>query len=438
MKEIGIGIIGFGTVGSGVVKALTQNHDVLNARVGLPLRLVKVADLDVETDRGVAIDRSLLTVDVREVLDNPDVDIVVELMGGYEPAKRFILEALARKKQVVTANKALLAEHGAEVFGAAHAAGVDIAFEAAVGGGIPILRSLREGLTANRFEKVLGILNGTCNYILTAMDENPGAHFETVLAEAQALGYAEADPSFDIDGIDTAHKLALVLSLTHGIRTTVGGLFVEGIRGIDPFDVLMAKEFGYKIKLLGIILSRGDEVEARVHPTMLPMDHLLSSVNGVFNGVFLEGDLVGEQLFYGRGAGKEPTASAVMGDIIETARNVARGEVGRVPPLGYPQDWVSPVRLTDMSEVRTNYYLRIQAQDRPGVLSKVAGIMADYGISIHSVMQKGRHTSATVPVVFLTHRAREADMRAACRHIEQLDDVEGAIRILRVEDGTLA
>lgn len=437
MKEICIGLIGFGTIGSGVVKILQENRDVLEARVGLPLRLKRIADLDITSDRGVSVDPSLLTTNAQEIFEDPEISIVLELVGGYEPAKTFILDAFRHRKHVVTANKALLAVHGPQIFRAAHDAGVDIAFEAAVAGGIPILRSLREGLVANRFEKVLAILNGTCNFILTAMDENPGVSFDNVLLQAQELGYAEADPSLDVDGFDAAHKLVLVLSLTHGIRVPVKSIYVEGIRGIEPFDVVMAKEFSYKIKLLAVIIKHGETVEARLHPTMIPEDHPLARVNGVFNGIYLRGDMVGEQLFYGRGAGREPTASAVIGDVIETARNVVGGEAGRVPPLGYPQDWKAPGHVMDMKEITTNYYLRIQAQDRPGVLSKIAGIMAEHSISIHSVVQKRRQSSGTVPVVFVTHLAKEADIQDACRRIRELDVVEGALRIIRIEDETL-
>ncbi len=437
MKEVCIGLIGFGTVGSGVVKILTENKDLLEARVGLPIRLKKIADLDIESDRGVKVDRSMLTTNARDILDDPEISIVVELIGGYEPAKTFTLEAFRKGKHVITANKALLAEHGPEVFRAAHEAGADIGFEAAVAGGIPILRSLREGLVANRFEKVLGILNGTCNFILTAMYENPGISFDDMLKQAQELGYAEADPSLDVDGHDSAHKLVLVMSLTHGLRIPVKRLYVEGIRDIDPFDIIMAKEFSYKIKLLGIIISHGEDVEARIHPTMIPENHPLAAVDGVFNGIYLRGDMVGEQLFYGKGAGSDPTASAVMGDIIETARNVIRGETCCVPPLGYPEDWKPKGRVLDMNEIATNYYLRIPARDQPGVLSSISGIMGEHSISLHSVMQKGRDTSATVPVVFLTHQAREADIRLACERISKLTAVEGKIKIVRIEDETL-
>lgn len=436
MKEISIGLIGFGTVGTGVVKILQENRDILEARVGVPIRLKRIADLDVNTDRGVNVDRSILTTDAWELVRDPEISIVVELIGGHEPAKSLILEAFRNGKHVVTANKALLAEHGPEVFAAAHRAGADIAFEAAVAGGIPIIRSLREGLVANRFEKVLAILNGTCNFILTAMDTNPGVSFDEVLRNAQELGYAEADPGLDIDGIDAAHKLVLVLGLTHGIRAHMKDIYVEGIRNIDPFDVRMAHEFSYKIKLLAVIKSHGEDVDARLHPTLLPEDHPLARVDGVFNGIYLQGDMVGEQLFYGRGAGCEPTASAVMGDVIELARSLARGEVGRVPPFGYPETWKARGRIKAIAEIKTNYYLRIHAADRPGVLSKVSGIMADHQISIHSVVQQWQ-SSGTVPVVFLTHRAKEADIQAACEKISGLDIVEGAPVVIRIEDDTL-
>jgi len=437
MNEVSIGLIGFGTVGAGVVKILQESRDILEARVGFPVRLKRIADLDIESDRGVDVDRSLLTRDAMEVLHDPDISIVIELIGGYEPARSFILEAFRNGKQVVTANKALLAEHGPEVFRAAHQAGVDISFEAAVAGGIPILRSLREGLVANRFEKVLAILNGTCNFILTAMTDTPGVSFEEVLRQAQELGYAEADPGLDIDGIDAAHKLVLVLGLTHGIRVPVSKVYVEGIRNIAPFDVLMAREFSYKIKLLALIISHGHDVEARLHPTMLPQHHPLAGVDGVFNGIYLQGDMVGEQLFYGRGAGALPTASAVMGDVIEIARNIIRGEAGRVPPLGYPENWKAPGRILDVTEIATNYYLRVQALDRPGVLSRIAGIMADHRISLHSVVQKGREAHGTVPVVFVTHLAKEADLQEASRRIGELESVKGPPVIIRIEDDTL-
>jgi len=438
MKKISVGLIGFGTVGSGVVKILQDNGELLRRRIGFAIELDRIADLDIDTERGVNVERSILTTDARAILEDPGIDVVVELIGGCEPARTFILSAISNGKQVVTANKALLADHGEEILGAAQRAGVSICFEASVAGGIPILKALREGLLANRFEKILAILNGTCNFILTAMNENPGTPFDQTLREAQLLGYAEADPSLDIDGIDTAHKLVLVLGLTHGLRPTTKDIYVEGLRSIDPFDVLMAREFSYKIKLLAVVIDHGDQVEARVHPAMLPETHPLANVDGVFNGIFLRGDMVGEQLFYGRGAGKEPTASAVVADIVEAGRHLMAGSPRRTAPLVHAELSAPSVSVMDMAQVKTNYYLRIQALDKPGVLSKIAGIMADYQISIHSVVQKRRESDGAVPVVFLTHLAREADIQKACRKIGELGVVQEMPIVFRIEDESLA
>ncbi|MGC8657841.1 MAG: homoserine dehydrogenase [Desulfomonilaceae bacterium] len=439
MDEVAIGLIGLGTIGSGLVHILSENRTVIEARTGFGIKLKRIADLDTESDRGVIFDKSILTKDAYEVLRDPDISIVVELIGGYEPARSFILEAIRNGKSVVTANKALLAQHGPEIFEAAEINGVDVAFEAAVAGGIPILRSLREGLVANRFDKILAILNGTCNFILTEMTQNPGTGFNEVLLKAQQLGYAEANPILDIEGIDSAHKLALVLALTHGIRVPIDGIHVEGITKIEAFDLVMAREFSYKIKLLAIIIRHENRVEARLHPTMIPERHPLSQVDGVFNGIFLRGDLVGDQLFYGRGAGREPTASAVMGDVVELIRNKRSGKAGRVPPLGYPGPLKASDCILDMNEVTTNYYIRIQATDRPGVLSRIAGIMANHNISIHSVVQKGRDSSGAgaVAVVFITHSAKEADLQKATLEIGNLDVIDCPPVIIRIEDEDL-
>lgn len=439
MDEIAIGIIGFGTIGSGVVHILKENRAILEARTGFGIKLKRIADLDIESDRGVVFDKSILTRDAYDVLRDPEISVVIELMGGYEPARTFIIEALRNGKSVVTANKALLAEHGLEIFDIAAENSADIAFEAAVAGGIPILRSFREGLIANKFDKILAILNGTCNFILSEMTENPGAAFKEVLKNAQELGYAEADPTLDIEGMDSAHKLALVLALTHGIHASVKTIHVEGITQIEPFDLVMAREFSYKIKLLALIIRHEERVEVRLHPTMLPESHPLAQVDGVFNGIYLRGDMVGEQLFYGRGAGREPTASAVIGDVIELIRSKRIGTSGRVPPLGYSGSLMSDDSVMDMNEVITNYYIRIQAADRPGVLSRIAGIMADHNISIHSVVQKRRdHSGAgAVPVVFITHSAREADLQRARQEIGNLDVVDAPPTIIRIEDEDL-
>lgn len=437
MKQARVGLIGFGVIGAGVVKILSNQRDLLETRVGFPISLQRIADLDLDTDRGVPVDRSIMTTNAYDIINDPNIDIVVELIGGYEPAKQFILESFAKGKNIVTANKALLAVHGPELFKAAGAARVSIAFEGAVAGAIPILRSLREGLVANRFDKVMAILNGTCNYILTAMDENPGLSFDETLQEAQELGYAESDPSLDVDGIDAAHKLALTLCLTHGIRAPFDRIHVEGIREIESFDSQMAREFSYKIKLLAIIKSQASGVEVRLHPTMIPKEHPLGKVDGVFNGIYLKGDMVGDQLFYGRGAGMDPTASSVVGDIVEIARNLKCDESCQAPPLGYPEDKILDSGILPIDDIITNYYIRVQALDRPGVLSRVSGIMAEHGISIHSVVQKGRDLNGAVPVVFITHSAKESGMMAAAKKIGALDVVAGPITLIRIEDEDL-
>lgn len=437
MKEICIGLIGYGTIGVGVVKVLKENGKLLEDRIGFKLKLKKIVDIDISTPRGIELEPGILTTNVDEILDDPEIQIVIELIGGYEPARTFIRRALENGKQVVTANKALLAESGLEIFKLAKQHEADIAFEAAVAGGIPIIRSLREGLVANRFDKVLAILNGTSNFILSAMTDTPGISFDEMLRKAQELGYAEADPTLDIEGIDSAHKLALVLAITHGILIPVDRIYVQGITRIDPFDILMAQEFAYKIKLLAIAIRHGERVEVRLHPTMLPKNHPLAQVDGVFNGIYLRGDMVGEQLFYGRGAGREPTASAVIGDVVEVARNIGRDVTTKVPPLGYSDDKLSSGRVMDISEIRTNYYLRIQATDKPGVLSKIAGIMAEHNISIHSVIQKRRVAGGAVPVVFVTHLALEADIQKAIEKIGKMEAVEGNPVIIRIEDEEL-
>ena len=440
MEEIAVGLIGFGTIGSGVVQILKENQSIIEARTGFRINLKKIADLDIDSDRGVAFDGSILTNNAYEIIRDPKISIVIELIGGYEPARTFILEALRNGKSVVTANKALIAENGLEIFKVARENSVDVAFEAAVAGGIPILRSFREGLVANRFDKILAILNGTCNFILSEMTHNPGADFHQALKKAQELGYAEADPTLDIEGVDSAHKLSIVLALTHGIHAPVKNIHVEGITGIEAFDLLMAREFSYRIKLLAIIIRHGAKVEVRLHPTMLPETHPLAQVDGVFNSIFLRGDMVGDQMFYGRGAGREPTASAVIGDVIELIRSKKIGNSCRVPPLGYyPVPLESMDSVLDMNEVVTNYYLRIHAMDRPGVLSRISGIMANHNISIHSVVQKRRNSSGSgsIPVVFITHSAREADILQARKEIGSLEVVSGSATIIRIEDESL-
>ena len=335
MKDrINVGIIGFGTVGSGTARILINNADIIKRRLGIPVVLKKMADLDIKKDRGIKLDKDVLTTDADKILDDPDIDIVIELIGGYEPAKGFILKAIERGKCVVTSNKALLAVHGEEIFHTAASKGVDIGFEGSVGGGIPIIRILKEGLAANNILSIYGIINGTSNYILTKMT-NEGRAFGDVLSEAQRLGYAEADPTFDIEGIDSAHKLTLLTTLAFGTPVKFDNIYTEGITRITPLDIEYAKEFGYKIKLLAISKMDNGEIEVRVHPTMVPNEYLISTVDGVFNAIYIQGDAVGETMFYGRGAGDMPTGSAVVSDIIEIARNIITNSVGRVPPPAF-------------------------------------------------------------------------------------------------------
>ncbi|MGZ8427883.1 MAG: homoserine dehydrogenase [Candidatus Deferrimicrobiaceae bacterium] len=434
LKEIGIGIIGFGTVGSGTVKLLLDNAELLRRRVGVPLRIVKVADLDLERDRGVSLPREILTTDGFQVTRHPGVQIVLELVGGKGAALEFLNDAIRQGKSVVTANKSLLAEHGVEICKAAAAAGVDIGFEASVGGGIPIIRAMREGLAANRIQEIYGIINGTCNYILSRMT-NEGKEFPGVLAEAQKIGLAEADPSFDVDGIDSAHKLAILVWLATGESIPLGNIYVEGIRHISAQDITFAREFGYTIKLLAIAKERGNGIEVRVHPTMIPSDHLLATVGGAYNAIFVKGDFVGPSMYYGQGAGKFPTASAVISDVIEIARNLGKGVSGRIPPSGF-HNQLSGRRtaVSPFAEVETEYYLRFQVVDKPGVLSKIAGILGSHQISISSVIQKGRKQESAVPIFIVTHQAKEKDMRAALEETDRLPVVLDRTRMIRIEN----
>ena len=434
LKEIGIGIIGFGTIGSGTVKLLRENAELLRRRVGVPLRIVKVADLDLERDRGVSLPREILTTDGFQVTRHPDVHIVCELVGGKGAALEFLHDAIRQGKSVVTANKALLAEHGVEIGKAAAAAGVDIGFEASVGGGIPIIRAMREGLAANRIQEIYGIINGTCNYILSRMT-NEGKEFPAVLAEAQKIGLAEADPSFDVDGIDSAHKLAILVWLATGGSIPLENIYVEGIRHVSAQDIVFAREFGYTIKLLAIAKERGNGIEVHVHPTMIPSDHLLATVGGAYNAIFVKGDFVGSSMFYGQGAGKLPTASAVVSDVIEISRNLGKGVSGRIPPSGFHNQL--PGRGTAVSpftEVDSEYYLRFQVIDKPGVLSKIAGILGSHQISISSVIQKGRKQESAVPIFIVTHHAKEKDMRAALEETDRLPVVLDRTRMIRIEN----
>lgn len=430
--RIGVGIIGFGTVGTGAVKVLFDNAGLIRRRVGVPIEVVRIADLDIARDRGLAVSPGVLTTDYRQVLQDPAVDIVVELIGGYDTAKRVILEAIAAGKHVVTANKALLAVHGEELFEAAARKGVDLGFEASVGGGIPVLRALTEGLAGNRIESIYGIINGTSNYILSRMTHE-GQEFARILQDAQRAGYAEADPIFDVAGVDSAHKLAILVSLAYGTPVDFKEIYTEGITHLTPLDIAYAKEFGFTIKLLGIAKLIDGEVEARVHPTMLPSASPIAQVDGVYNAIQLVGDAVGDVVLYGQGAGALPTGSAVVSDIIAIGRNRLKGAAGRVPVASFLQDQRRPLRMRSIEEVMSLYYLRFMVVDRPGVLAQIAGELGRCGISISSMLQQGRREGQTVPVVIKTHVARERDVQAALREINRKPFVSEPTMLIRVE-----
>jgi homoserine dehydrogenase len=431
VPEIRAGLIGFGTIGTGVVKLLQRRRTAIDAMLGAHLRLVRIADLDTTRDRGVRLPDGMLVADARRVYEADDVDVVIELMGGYEPARRFVLAAIAAGKSIVTANKALLAVHGREVFGAAARQRVDVGFEASVGGGIPIVRVLRDGVVADRILGVRGIVNGTCNYILSRMSTE-GAEFADVLKDAQERGLAEADPTFDIDGIDSAHKLVILAALAFGVELKLEDIATEGIRHVDQMDVAYARELGYEIKLLAIGTVHGDDVAVRVHPTLVPATHVLAGVRGAFNAIYVEGEALGSSMYYGLGAGMMPTATAVVADLIEIARNRLQDTSARVPPLGIPA--LRRARRVPMGELRTAYYLRIMVRDRPGVLGNIASIVGRHGISIATVIQKGRSEGGVVPVVIRTHEARERDLQAALTRIRRLAGVQGAPMCLRIAD----
>jgi len=434
MREIKAGLIGFGTVGSGVVGILQKNSGVIEKRMGARLVLKRIADIDLKTDRGVKLKPGVLTRRVEEVIKDPEIDIVMELIGGIEPARTFILKAIRDRKHIVTANKALLALHGDEIFREAQRFGVDVNFEASVGGGIPLIQSIKEGLVANRIHSIFGILNGTSNYILSKMTDE-GRDFKEVLKEAQEKGYAEADPTYDIEGIDAAHKLAILVRLAFGTSLRFREIFIGGISEITTLDIQFGREFGYRIKLLAIAKMEKGKIEARVHPTLIPEGHLLSTVEGVFNAVYIKGDAVGPALFYGQGAGQMPTGSAVVGDLVELGRNLlvqAKGH--RVPSLSYQESAIEKNPLKKIEEVVMPYYMRFSALDRPGVLSKISGILGKNDISIVSVIQKGRRIKGSVPVVMMTHEAQEKNVRQALKEIDRLGVILGKTMFIRVEN----
>ncbi len=427
---IGIGIIGLGTVGIGTYKILTEYRALLKERTGQDVRVVKIADIDLKKDRGIRLDRKLLTKDAYELIKDRNVDIVVELMGGTTLAYDFITAAIKHKKWVVTANKALLAERGDEIFDLVEREGCEIGFEASVGGGIPVIRAIRDGLVGNRIRYVLGILNGTSNYILTKMTEE-GVSFADALKEAQRLGFAEQDPTLDVEGIDTAHKLSILIRLAFNYPIRMRDIKTNGISKIEPIDIEFAKEFGYKIKLLALAKEEQGEMDARVEPAMIQLGHPMGNVNGVYNAVYVAGDRVGPNLYYGKGAGSDPTGSAVVSDIMDMAARIKKKD----SQMKVPEHAKSRLTIRKSEDISAPYYMRVTAEDRPGVLSKVSGILGAHNISISTVIQKGRKETGYVPIVMLTHEATEKNMKAAKVKIDRLPFINGKSIHIRIEEG---
>jgi len=433
MKAINVGLLGIGTVGGGTFTVLQRNADEIARRAGRPIRITVVADKNVELAKKVTGGTCRVTDDAFAVVADPEVDIVIELIGGYGVAKELVLKAIANGKHVVTANKALLAAHGNEIFKAAQDKGVMVAFEAAVAGGIPIIKALREGLTANRIEWIAGIINGTTNFILSEMRDK-GLPFDTVLKEAQRLGYAEADPTFDIEGVDAAHKITILASLAFGIPMQFDKCHIEGISKLDAIDIKYAEQLGYRIKLLGITKRTPEGVELRVHPTLIPSKRLIANVEGAMNAVLVQGDAVGATLYYGKGAGAEPTASAVIADLVDVTRMHTADPLNRVPHLAFQPNAMADLKILPMDEVQTSYYLRLRVQDKPGVLADITRILADEQISIDAVIQKepGEGEDQT-DLIMLTHLTREKRINAAIVKIEALGVVAGKVTKLRME-----
>ncbi len=436
MKPIKVGLLGIGVVGGGTYEVLKRNQEEITRRAGRAIQITMVADLNVERARQITGGGCEVVSDGNLVVTNPDIDIVVELIGGYGIAKELVLKAIANGKHVVTANKALLAVHGNEIFKAAQDKGVIVAFEAAVAGGIPIIKALREGLTANRIEWIAGIINGTTNFILSEMRDK-GLDFDVVLKEAQRLGYAEADPTFDIEGIDAAHKVTLMSSIAFGIPVQFDKAYVEGITKLEATDIRYAEQLGYRIKLLGITKRMHNGIELRVHPTLVPAKQLIANVEGAMNAVFVYGDAVGATLYYGKGAGAEPTGSAVIADLVDIARLATADPEHRVPSLAFQPDSLSNIPVLPMSEITTSYYLRMHVKDQPGVLADVARILADATISIDAMIQKEPGEGAnTTDIVMLTHKTHEKNMLAAIEKINALATVVGKVIKIRLEELT--
>jgi len=434
MKPINIGLLGIGTVGGGTFSVLKRNQEEIARRAGRGIDIKIIADRDTQRARKIAGDDILITSDANDVVTHPDVNIVVELIGGYTTAKELTLKAIENGKHVVTANKALLASHGTEIFAAAQRQGVMVAFEAAVAGGIPIIKALREGLTANRIEWIAGIINGTGNFILSEMRDK-GLGFDTVLKQAQKLGYAEADPTFDIEGIDAAHKITIMASIAFGIPMQFDKVYTEGITKLTGEDIRYAEELGYRIKLLGITKKTSRGVELRVHPTLIPSRRLIANVEGVMNAVVVKGDAVGPTLYYGAGAGAEPTASSVVADLVDVTRMHTADPKHRVPHLAFQPDLLSDIPVLPMEDVETSYYLRLHAMDKPGVLADITRILAELEISIDAMVQKEPNKGEDqVDIIVLTHLSIERNINSAIKRIEGLDSVMGKMTRIRLEE----
>ena len=434
MKPIQVGLLGIGTVGSGVFTVLARNQEEIKRRAGRGIRIHMVADLDTKRAQKMVNGQAEVVADARKVIQNPEIDIVVELIGGYGIAKDLVLEAIAAGKHVVTANKALIAVHGNEIFKAAHAKGVMVAFEAAVAGGIPIIKALREGLSANRIEWIAGIINGTTNFILSEMRDK-GLDFNTVLKEAQRLGYAEADPTFDIEGIDAAHKATIMSAIAFGVPMQFAKAHVEGITKLSAIDIKYAEQLGYRIKLLGITKKVPSGIELRVHPTLIPTKRLLANVEGAMNAVQVHGDAVGTTLYYGKGAGSEPTASAVIADLVDVTRLQTADPENRVPHLAFQPDALQNTPILPMAEVTTSYYLRFAVADQAGVLAEITRILAAHGVSIDALLQKeAAEGESQTDLVILTHETKEKNMMAAITEMQALKTVLGEIIKIRLEN----
>jgi homoserine dehydrogenase len=429
-STIKVGLIGFGTIGRGVAKLFLNSSSIINKKAGIKLELKKICDLDIKTDRGIKIPEGVLTTNINDLLNDPEIDIIIELMGGYKPALDFVLRALNSGKHVVTANKALLSKYWDEIAGAAAKNKVEIMAEASVGGGIPILRAMDKGLAANRIEKIMGILNGTCNYILTKMTLDKMS-FDEALKEAQAKGFAEANPTLDIEGFDTMHKIVILSSMAFSTRIKEQDVPVEGIKGVDYMDIQYAEEFGYVMKLLAIAEKEGNQADIRVHPVLINKKHLLASVNYEFNAIYVKGDAVGETLFYGKGAGEMPTASAVLSDVIYIAKNIS---LGMATKENLKSEKTEAVKIQKSGLSVSKYYLRFSVVDKPGVLASVTGILGKNHISIESVIQKVQDTHSKVPVVIMTYGAKEADIKKSLKTIDDMEYVKQKTVVYRVID----